>query len=154
MFELITWPLHLLYKYLKNKRMDAHDKKVRMGLRQRSLHHSDIPPMEQVKVLLGERYNELHQLFLTYDPLELHTRRSRSGKDYKYADLVSRRYAYLTSTYGYRIRNVSDQTMLTRLLRVELGLWFGSGTYAFLNEQGPEALMPSIIRWRQRWDYR
>jgi hypothetical protein len=145
--------LQLLAKYLDNKRMDAHDRRVRMGLRQRTLHHADIPEMEAVKSLLGERFSELHHLFLTHDPLHLHTERSRSGKDRGQADLVARKYGYLTWTYGYRIKRTDDPALLIRLLRVELGLWFGSAEYAFLKETDQEELMPSIIRWRKRWDF-
>ncbi len=154
LFEPFSWIVHLLYKRLEDKRMDAHDRKTDLLFRQRAIHHADIPPTDQVEAALGPRFGELLDLFCSHDPLNLHTHRSREGRDHRHAEYVRRMYRSLTRTYGHRIMQTTDPVQLRSALRVELGLWFGTGTYDFLNDQDPEDLMPVLVRWRQRWDFR
>ncbi|MBL8001808.1 MAG: hypothetical protein JNL05_07600 [Flavobacteriales bacterium] len=150
----LAWFAHMLNTYLQHKRADAQDRRTDLGFKQRALHHRDIPPTHEVERLMGARFEELLGLFVQHDPLVLHTRRSRSGADQKHAEHVRRTYRSLTRTYGFRIMRITDPDQLRAALRVELSLWFGSATYGFLNEDDPEALMPELIRWRSRWEFR
>lgn len=154
MIDLLFHLVHPIYSYFENKRLDAHDRAFAMGLKLRTLLHADIPDLDNVRVTFGERFLELQKLFIEHDPADLHTRRSRSGGDLKHADLVGRRYAFLTRTALYRMRDVEDYSRLKQILRTELGLWFGTRAYPTLDENDPEALLPTIHRWRQRWAHR
>jgi hypothetical protein len=101
----------------------------------RQLLHASIPDLSVIQELFGNKFDELRQLVIQYDPAWL-------GQD----ATISPLYSELTRTLLFQLHRPVTCAQLLSLVQQEVSLWFGR---QYSTSKRVEELMIAIANWHQ-----
>ncbi|HEX2616597.1 MAG TPA: hypothetical protein VHL57_03590 [Flavobacteriales bacterium] len=130
----------------------AHDQRVARLATRRRIAHADVPAMETIEAQYGPRLDELTTMLFATDPANMHTRKSRSGRDTEHLRAMRQRYRLIAWTLLYRLLPERAVDQLPEILNKELMLW----REVQLRERDlndPAGIVAQIRYWGSRWEF-
>ena len=109
-FDLFTTIISLLQKHRKEK--VGHESDM-IHIRKRHLLHKNIPDLNTIRTLTGERFNELQNIFNHFDPIKTEKLSNNPKK-----------YELLTKTVIYKLPKQKSKERIANMVYVEFSLWF------------------------------
>lgn len=110
LFDLFTKSVKLL---LKQRKEDIAGDADLLQIRKRQLLHKSIPSLAEIKRLSGDRFDQLQQIFIKYDPIKTEALSAYPDK-----------YQLLTKTVIYRLPRQKTAEAVADLLFIDFSLWF------------------------------
>lgn len=132
-FDFFTTIITLFQKHRKDK--VGHESDM-VHIRKRHLLHKNIPDLDTIKKLTGERFGELQNIFNRYDPI----------KTDKLID-NPKKYELLTKTVIYKLPKQKSKESIADMVYVEFSLWF---KHEYNDYEKKEELIEEIYNFKNK----
>ncbi len=133
LFELFTKAIQIFQKE-KNENLASNSDVL--YIQKRQLFHKDIPDLETVKSITGERFYKLLALFNKYDPVK--TEKLNANP---------RKYEFLTRTVIYKLPTKHTRQAIADLVSLEFSLWF---KHAYNGFDKKEELIDEVYSFKKQ----
>ena len=131
-FELFTAAITLFQKHRKEK--VGHESDM-VHIRKRHILHQNIPDLDTIKKITGDRFSELQNIFNRFDPI----------KTEKLSD-NPKKYELLTKTVIYKLPKQKSKETTADMIYVEFSLWF---KHDYNDYKKKEELIDEIYNFRK-----
>lgn len=131
-FDLFTTIITLFQKHRKEK--VGHESDM-VHIRKRHLHHQNIPDLDSIKTITGERFNELQDIFNRFDPIKTEKLSENPKK-----------YELLTKTVIYKLPKQKSKESTADMVYVEFSLWF---KHEYNGYENKEELIDAIYNFKK-----
>lgn len=126
----------LLNRRFQNRSDETQLRRELLAHRRRELVHQHIPDVYAAQATFGQRFDELLNLLISYDPG--HLRKLAAESPY---------YPEMARTLLYQLAGADTMEKMRELLRQETSLWFGQRV---ISADELEALAAALWQWHTR----